>query len=80
MCNIEVPGRAERAAFFEDLILNQVAKPPVKKTGEEDIRSTSKTFLSKLLALWDLLWWSFSVSNFVICLYLSTVNWLIFPG
>lgn len=31
MCNIELPGRAERAAFFEDLILNQVAKPPVKK-------------------------------------------------
>uniref|UniRef100_A0A8C3GCT5 Bromo domain-containing protein n=1 Tax=Cairina moschata TaxID=8855 RepID=A0A8C3GCT5_CAIMO len=30
--NIELPGRAERAAFFEDLILNQVAKPPVKKT------------------------------------------------
>ncbi|XP_071884258.1 ATPase family AAA domain-containing protein 2-like isoform X3 [Anas platyrhynchos] len=63
VCNIELAGRAERAAFFEDLILNQVAKPPVKKTGEEDIRSTSKTFLLKLLALWDLLWWSFSVSN-----------------
>ncbi|XP_032038426.1 ATPase family AAA domain-containing protein 2-like isoform X2 [Aythya fuligula] len=29
--NLELPGRAERAAFFEDLILNQVAKPPVKK-------------------------------------------------
>nr|XP_038041849.1 ATPase family AAA domain-containing protein 2-like [Anas platyrhynchos] len=32
VCNIELSGRAERAAFFEDLILNQVAKPPVKKT------------------------------------------------
>ncbi|KAM9188001.1 ATPase family AAA domain-containing protein 2-like [Mergus octosetaceus] len=32
VCNIELPGRAERASFFEDLILNQVAKPPVKKT------------------------------------------------
>ncbi|KAM9200291.1 ATPase family AAA domain-containing protein 2 [Mergus octosetaceus] len=32
VCNIELPGRAERADFFEDLILNQVAKPPVKKT------------------------------------------------
>ncbi|XP_071890437.1 ATPase family AAA domain-containing protein 2 isoform X3 [Anas platyrhynchos] len=29
--NLELPGRAERAALFEDLILNQVAKPPVKK-------------------------------------------------
>nr|XP_038040032.1 ATPase family AAA domain-containing protein 2-like isoform X8 [Anas platyrhynchos] len=37
VCNIEVPGRAERAAFFEDLILNQVAKPPVKKTVDRTL-------------------------------------------
>uniref|UniRef100_A0A8B9TCW7 Bromo domain-containing protein n=1 Tax=Anas platyrhynchos TaxID=8839 RepID=A0A8B9TCW7_ANAPL len=36
-CNIELPGRAERAAFFEDLILNQVAKPPVKKTVDRTL-------------------------------------------
>uniref|UniRef100_A0A493TV19 ATPase family AAA domain containing 2 n=1 Tax=Anas platyrhynchos platyrhynchos TaxID=8840 RepID=A0A493TV19_ANAPP len=52
--NLELPGRAERAALFEDLILNQVAKPPVKKRGEEDIRSISKTLLSKLLTLREL--------------------------
>nr|XP_038024902.1 ATPase family AAA domain-containing protein 2-like [Anas platyrhynchos] len=37
VCNIELPGRAERAAFFEDLILNQVAKPPVKKTVDRTL-------------------------------------------
>ncbi|NWZ30057.1 ATAD2 protein, partial [Asarcornis scutulata] len=37
VCNIELPGRAERAAFFEDLILNEVAKPPVKKTVDRTL-------------------------------------------
>ncbi|XP_035173286.1 ATPase family AAA domain-containing protein 2 [Oxyura jamaicensis] len=29
--NIELPGKEERTNFFEDIILNQTAKPPIKK-------------------------------------------------
>ncbi|XP_035412100.1 ATPase family AAA domain-containing protein 2 isoform X2 [Cygnus atratus] len=31
VCNIKLPGKEERANFFEDIILNQTARPPVKK-------------------------------------------------
>lgn len=43
--NIELPGKEDRAKFFQDLIPNQTAEPPVKKAGE-DIRSPSKSFLA----------------------------------
>ncbi|XP_047904713.1 ATPase family AAA domain-containing protein 2 isoform X1 [Anser cygnoides] len=31
VCDIKLPGKEERANFFEDIILNQTARPPVKK-------------------------------------------------
>lgn len=62
--NIQSPDKDERRSFFEDLILNQAAKPPTsKKKAGEDILHLKLSYC-ELLAVQYMLWWSFSISTF----------------
>nr|XP_038030018.1 ATPase family AAA domain-containing protein 2-like [Anas platyrhynchos] len=47
VCNIELPGRAERAAFFEDLIPKSSGYPPV--LGEEEHCNQLKPYQTEML-------------------------------